>query len=136
MAKKLSTDLLLLAVTVALLGFGLVMVWSASSALAQERHGTPYYFLMKQVAWSLLGLAGMVAALRLDYRTLRRPAVVYSLLVGSTVLLIGVLFLSPVNETHRWIRLGALSFQPAELGGGEAHLAGGEDRCPGNHPAR
>ena len=115
MAKKLSTDLLLLAVTVALLGFGLVMVWSASSALAQERHGTPYYFLMKQVAWSVLGLAGMVAALRLDYRSLRRPAVVYSLLIGSTVLLIRVLFLSPVNDTHRWTRLGALSFQPAEL---------------------
>jgi cell division protein FtsW len=102
-------------VTVALLGFGLVMVWSASSALAQERHGSPYYFLLKQVAWGVLGLAGMVAALRLDYRTLRRPAVVYSLLIASTVLLIGVLFLSPVNETHRWIRMGALSFQPAEL---------------------
>jgi cell division protein FtsW len=114
-AKKLSTDLLLLAVTVALLGFGLVMVWSASSALAQERHGSPYYFLLKQVAWGALGLAGMGAALRLDYRTLRRPGVVYSLLAVSTILLVVVLFLRPVNETHRWIRLGALSFQPAEL---------------------
>lgn len=115
MAKKLSTDILLLAVTVALLGFGLVMVWSASSALAQERHGTPYYFLLKQVAWGALGLAGMGAALRIDYRALRRPAVVYSLLAVSTILLVAVLFLRPVNETHRWIRLGALSFQPAEL---------------------
>jgi cell division protein FtsW len=114
-AKKLSTDLVLLAVTVALLGFGLVMVWSASSALAQERHGSPYYFLVKQVAWSVLGLAAMVAALRLDYRTLRRPGVVYSLLLAATLLLVAVLFLRPVNETHRWIRLGALSFQPAEL---------------------
>jgi cell division protein FtsW len=114
-AKKLSTDLVLLAVTVALLGFGLVMVWSASSALAQERHGSPYYFLLKQVAWSLLGLVAMVAALRLDYRTLRRPGVVYSILLAATLLLVAVLFLRPVNETHRWIRLGALSFQPAEL---------------------
>ena len=115
MAKKLSTDLLLLGVTVALLGFGLVMVWSASSALAQERYGSPYYFLVKQVAWSALGLVCMVAALRIDYRTLRRPAVVYSLLLVSTLLLIAVLFLRPVNESHRWVRLGALSFQPAEL---------------------
>jgi cell division protein FtsW len=114
-AKKLSTDLLLLGVTVALLGFGLVMVWSASSALAQERHGSPYYFLFKQVAWSVLGLVLLFAALRIDYRVLRRPGVVYSLLVVSTLLLILVLFLRPVNETHRWIRLGALSFQPAEL---------------------
>ena len=104
-----------LAVTVALLGFGLVMVWSASSALAQERHGSPYYFLLKQVAWSVLGLVAMVAALRLDYRSLRRPGVVYSLLLAATMLLVAVLFLRPVNETHRWIRLGALSFQPAEL---------------------
>ena len=115
MAKKLNTDILLLGVTLALLGFGLVMVWSASSALAQERHGSPYYFLQKQVAWTVLGLAALVAALRLDYRTLRRPGVVYSLLLVSTLLLIVVLFLRPVNDTHRWIRLGALSFQPAEL---------------------
>jgi cell division protein FtsW len=114
-AKKLSTDLLLLAVTVALLGLGLVMVWSASSALAQERHGSPYHFVVKQAAWSVLGLAGMVAALRIDYRVLRRPGVVYALLLASTLLLIGVLFLEPVNDTHRWIRMGALSFQPAEL---------------------
>ncbi|HEX9185599.1 MAG TPA: FtsW/RodA/SpoVE family cell cycle protein, partial [Vicinamibacteria bacterium] len=79
MAKKLSTDLLLLGVTVALLGFGLVMVWSASSALAQERHGSPYYFLFKQAAWSVLGLVLLFAALRIDYRVLRRPGVVYSL---------------------------------------------------------
>jgi cell division protein FtsW len=114
-AKKLSTDLTLLTVTVALMGFGLVMVWSASSVLAQERHGSPYYFLVKQAVWGALGLAGMVAALRIDYRTLRRPGVVYTLLLVSTLLLIAVLFLRPVNETHRWLRMGGLSFQPAEL---------------------
>ncbi len=115
MARKLSTDLVLLGVTLALVGFGLVMVWSASSALAQERHGSPYYFLLKQAAWGTIGLVGMVLALRLDYKALRRPGVVYSLLIGSTLLLIGVLFLPAVNGTHRWIRAGALSFQPAEL---------------------
>ncbi len=115
MAKKLSADLTLLAVTVALMGFGMVMVWSASSVLAQDRHGSPYYFLVKQALWGVVGVGGMVAALHVDYRKLRRPAVVYSLIAISTLLLIGVLFLGPVNETHRWIRLGALSFQPAEL---------------------
>ncbi len=115
MAKKLSTDLTLLAVALGLMFFGTVMVWSASSALAQERHGNAYYFALKQGLWGLIGIGGMVAALRLDYRALRRPVVVYSLLAASTLLLIAVLFLRPVNETHRWIRLGALSFQPAEL---------------------
>ncbi len=115
MAKKLSTDVTLLAVTMALLGFGLLMVWSSSEALAQERYGSPYYFLVKQAIWALIGLAAMGAALRLDYRSLRRPAVVYSVVAVATLCLIVVLFLNPVNETHRWIRLGALSFQPAEL---------------------
>jgi cell division protein FtsW len=114
-ARKLSTDLVLLGVTLALLGFGWIMVWSASSALAQERYGSPYYFLVKQVAWGVIGLVGMGIALRLDYKSLRSPAVVYPLLVLSTLLLIVVLFLPAVNGTHRWIRAGALSFQPAEL---------------------
>ena len=102
-------------VTIVLLGLGLVMVWSASSVLAEERHGNAYHFLVKQVLWACVGLTGMVAAMRLDYRNLRRPAVVYSVLLVTTLLLILVLFLPSVNETHRWIRLGGLSFQPAEL---------------------
>jgi cell division protein FtsW len=114
-ARKLSTDLSLVAVTVALLGLGLVMVWSASSALAEEAQGNAYYFLIKQVLWTAVGLTVMVAALRLDYRKLRRPAVVYGLAGLSTLLLIVVLFMRPVNDVHRWLRVGPLSFQPAEL---------------------
>jgi cell division protein FtsW len=115
LAKKLATDYTLFAVTAALLGLGLVMVWSASSAHAQETRGSAYFFLVKQVLWALLGLTGMAALMRTDYRKLRQPAVVYGMLVASTALLIVVLFLRPVNDAHRWIRLGSLSFQPSEL---------------------
>jgi cell division protein FtsW len=115
MAKKLSSDPTLFAVTTALLGFGLVMVWSASSVLAQEQHGSAYHFLLRQGVWAVLGLGAMAWGLRLDYRKLRSPAVIYGLVVATTALLVLVLFLRPVNETHRWIRLAGLSFQPAEL---------------------
>jgi cell division protein FtsW len=115
MAKKLASDATLFAVTAALLGLGLVMVWSASSVLAEERHGNPYHFLIKQVLWASLGLMGMVAAMRTDYRKLRQPAVVYSAVAGTAVLLIVVLFMPVLNESHRWIRIGGLSFQPAEM---------------------
>jgi cell division protein FtsW len=91
------------------------MVWSASSALAQERHGNAYHFLVKQLLWACVGLVVMLAAMRMDYRKLRQPGVVYLVLLATTALLIVVLFMRPVNETHRWLRLGALSFQPAEL---------------------
>src|SRR5262245_46209988 len=115
MAKKLSSDTTLFAVTVALLGTGLVMVWSASSGLAQERYGNAYYFLIRQVVWACVGLVSMIAAMRMDYRKLRQPIVVYAAVVVTTLLLIAVLFLRPVNDTHRWVRLGSLSLQPAEL---------------------
>ena len=72
-AKKLASDPTLFAVTVALLGLGLVMVWSASSALAQEPHGNAYHFLIRQALWAALGLAVMAAAMRIDYRRLRQP---------------------------------------------------------------
>lgn len=115
MARKLSSDRGLFAVTVALLGTGLVTVWSASSALAQEHHGSAYFFLARQAVWAGLGLVAMFLAIRMDYRRLRERSVVFGLLGVSTLLLILVLFLPTVNETHRWIRLGSLSFQPAEL---------------------
>jgi cell division protein FtsW len=115
MAKKLASDPTLFTVTLALLGLGLVMVWSASSALAQEHHGDPYHFLVRQGLWACLGVTLMLAVLRLDYRKLRQPSVVYGVLGVASLLLIVVMFLPPVNDTRRWIRLGALSFQPAEL---------------------
>jgi len=115
MARKLSSDRGLFAVTVALLGAGLVTVWSASSALAQEHHGSAYFFLARQAIWAGLGLVALFLAIRMDYRRLRERSVVFGLLGASTLLLILVLFLPTVNETHRWIRLGSLSFQPAEL---------------------
>lgn len=115
MAKKLASDTTLFAATVALLGVGLVLVWSASSVLAEEVHGNAYHFLVRQVVWAAVGLAVMVAAMRFDYRKLRRPGAVYLAVGTATVLLILVLFVRPVNDVHRWLRLGALSFQPAEL---------------------
>lgn len=101
--------------TAALLGLGLVMVWSASSAFAQESHGSAHYFLIKQVLWAALGLTGMAVAMRTDYRRLRDPRFVYGAVIVTTLLLVLVLFLRPVNDAHRWIRIGSLSFQPAEL---------------------
>jgi cell division protein FtsW len=115
MAKKLQADTVLGAVTLLLLGSGLVMVWSASTALSQEAHGHAYHFLLRQSVGAALGVLAMLLALRFDYRVLSRPQVVWSGLAGATLLLVLVLFLPAVNGVHRWIRLGPLSLQPAEL---------------------
>ena len=115
MAKRVSVDKTLFTVTLILVFIGLVMVFSASAVVAKERFGSPYYFVLRQFGWALAGLAAMFAAMRLDYRRYKHPAVVFSLMGITTLLLVLVFFLDRSHNTHRWIRLGVLSFQPSEL---------------------
>jgi len=83
--------------------------------MASERFGSAYYFLVRQLGWAVAGLVAMVLIMKLDYRRLKRPAIVFSLLAVTTLLLLAVFFLDRSHHTHRWVRLGALSFQPSEL---------------------
>jgi cell division protein FtsW len=57
----------------------------------------------------------MVALMRVDYRRYKHPAVVFTLLGVTAVVLVAVLFLDRSHNTHRWIRFGIFSFQPSEL---------------------
>jgi cell division protein FtsW len=114
--RKVSPDYLLFLVVLLLLGLGIAMVYSASAILAMERFGDAYLFLKKQAFWALLGLAVMWGAMSLDYRRWRR--VVGPLLGLAFVLLVLVLvppFGQEINGTRRWLRWGAMSFQPTEL---------------------
>jgi cell division protein FtsW len=71
--------------------------------------------LSKQLIWAAAGLVAMVVAMRVDYRRYKHPALVFSLLGLTTLLLISVFFLDRSHNTHRWFRVGAFSFQPSEL---------------------
>src|SRR5439155_22559225 len=116
MPRKLTPDLWLFAVVVALCSVGVVMVYSASAIIAADRFHDPFFFLKKQFFWALLGVACLWAALRVDYRRLER--LVVPLLVVSFVLLVLVLvppFGQAINGTRRWFRGGPVSFQPVEL---------------------
>jgi cell division protein FtsW len=115
MAKRVSVDRWLFTVTMLLLFLGLVMVFSASAVMARERFGSPYAFLSKQLIWAVAGLAAMVVTMRLDYRRYKHPALVFSLMGLTTLLLISVFFLDRSHNTHRWIHAGGFSFQPSEL---------------------
>jgi cell division protein FtsW len=115
MAKRVSVDRWLFTVTMLLVFVGLVMVFSASAVMARERFGSPYAFLLKQLVWASVGLVTMVVAMRVDYRRYQHPALVFSLLGLTMLLLISVFFLDRSHHTHRWFRLGGFSFQPSEL---------------------
>jgi cell division protein FtsW len=115
MAKRVSVDKTLFTVTLLLVFVGLIMVFSASAVMAKERFGSPYSFVLRQFAWAFAGVIAMFFLMKVDYKRYRSQAIVFSL-VGLTVLfLISVFFLDRSHNTHRWFRLGPMSFQPSEL---------------------
>jgi len=83
--------------------------------MAKERYGSAYFFLFRQLGWAAMGVLLMVAAMQMDYHRYQHPAVVFSCLGGTTLLLIAVFFVDRAHHTHRWIHWGPLSFQPSEL---------------------
>ncbi len=115
MAKRVSVDRWLFTITMLLVFVGLVMVFSASAVMAKDKYGSPYAFLLRQLLWAVAGLVAMVVAMRVDYRCYKSPAVVFSLMGLTTLLLISVFFLDRSHNTHRWIRWGGFSLQPSEL---------------------
>lgn len=116
MAKKLATDRVLLGVSVALFGTGLLMLWSASQPLAESgARASGEAIMVRQLFWAVLGVAIMLASLRFDYRILRERSVAFSILCLAMLMLVGALASPSVNEANRWIRLGGASFQPSEF---------------------
>jgi cell division protein FtsW len=110
---KLESQLLVL-VTLGLVAFGLVMVYSATSAPAALARTDPMSYLKKQGVYALIGIALMIAASRLDYRRLRLLAP--GLVLTSLFLCLAVLaFGTRVNGARRWIAFGPATFQPSEL---------------------
>ena len=109
-------DTMLFGAVAILVAIGLVMIYSASSAVAYaESHDTAYY-LKRQFVQLIVGLVAAYAVYRIDYRKLRAAAPY--LLVLSALSLIAVLVPHVgvyVGGARRWIAAGPLSFQPSEF---------------------
>ena len=112
--RRMAPDPLLFVVTLALLVFGLVMLYSASAFVADASDRSPSYFLGRQTVWAGLGCLAMFAVARLDYRILNRPAVIW-IAFGAVILALFAALLSPsINGVHRWVRLEGFTLQPSE----------------------
>jgi len=114
-ARTLKYDKVLFTATLLLVCASIVMVYSASALVALERYQQPYLFVTRQVMWTVLGLALLAVAMRVDYRTYRSDTFVWTLIGLVIFMLIGVLFSAPINGTRRWFGLGGLGVQPSEL---------------------
>ena len=116
MARKLKSDKLLFLATLLLVCVSVVMVYSASAVLAMDRYQQPpYFFLFKQVTWAVLGVCLLSLAMRVNYRSLKQPAVKWTALGVSICALILVFFGPPINGTRRWFALGGIGVQPSEF---------------------
>jgi cell division protein FtsW len=113
--KRNESDRWLFGVTIVLCLLGAVMIFSASAVTAKQEYGHSYYFVLRQAVWLLLGVVGMFALMRMDYRKLREPIVVYTALCAVVLMLVGAFFLDKSHATHRWIRFGSVGFQPSEI---------------------
>lgn len=111
---RLKTDWILFFTILAMVGFGLVMVYSASSPVAQIRyHWKPYHFVLRQAGWALVSFLVLMFFRWLDYRKLNTPACAFTALGLVLAMLVLVYFVD--SRTHRWYRFGFVSLQPSEL---------------------
>jgi cell division protein FtsW len=108
-------DVPLLAVTLLLVSFGIVMVYSASAVFAARSHNSAQYYLLRQSTFAVIGMLGLTVASRLDYRFFRR--LTYPMLGGTVGLLLLVIagFGRSGGGAARWLKLGPVTLQPAEL---------------------
>jgi cell division protein FtsW len=109
-------DFVLLIVTLALVGVGIVMVYSTSAIMAGDRFQDPYYFLKKQALFAGIGFILMILTLFFPYRILERMA--YPILIVSVLLLVAVLIPGigyRAGGAMRWLKVHSVSFQPSEF---------------------
>jgi cell division protein FtsW len=108
-------DPVLAAVVVALVGFGVVMVYSASAVEGTVQYHDPQFFLRRQAIYAVLALVAMWAASRLDYHRLYKLTYPVLAFVGVLLLLCVTGFGHRGGGAARWLSIGPIHVQPAEM---------------------
>ena len=116
--KGTNVDMPLVIITLTLLLFGLIMLYSASYVKGIYEKGDSLHYISNQVMYAGIGLAVMVVAAKMDYRIFKRYSKFVLLL--AYILLVVVLFMPPINYATRWIFLPTpthpiITFQPSEI---------------------
>lgn len=110
-------DFQLLTVTLLLAVYGLLMVFSASYYFSISENGNPFYYLIRDGIWVILGVILMGLGALIDYRKWNNKKIIYSIMLICLLLL--VLVLTPVgssaNDATRWIRIGPITVMPGEI---------------------
>lgn len=111
-------DYNLVAVLVLIVGFGLIMLYSASSYVAIKSQLSDKYYFIKQAMISILSLLGGLWVAALDYRVLlKKKWIHWGLYLGACLLMMAVMVPGlgvSLNGAKRWLKLG-ITFQPSEV---------------------
>jgi cell division protein FtsW len=112
---RLKTDWILFLTILGMVCFGLVILYSASSAVAELRYRwEPYHFIVRQLGWAAASLAVLMYFKHQDYRRWNTPACAFTGLGIVLALLVAVYFADP--RAHRWFTIAGIgSFQPSEF---------------------
>ncbi|MCH8015336.1 MAG: putative lipid II flippase FtsW [Acidobacteria bacterium] len=115
MNREIPYDRGLIMTVLALLGFGLIMVFSASTVVSAEVYGSQTSIFTRQLLFVVIGLVGLMVSMKIDYHFYEQGRVIYPLLLVSLALLIYLLVAPESGGVQRWIRIGPANFQPSEL---------------------
>ena len=114
--KKIKVDLTLLIVTILLVIFGLLMVYSASSVVAMYKYDDEFYFIKRQLIFAVISVVLMIFITNMNLNKLYKSTTL--IFIVSIIFLILVLIpgIGLVRGGARsWIGIGSVSFQPSEF---------------------
>lgn len=115
MAQRLKTDWILFATVVVMAAFGVLMLYSASSIMAdlEPRFHSSWYFVVRQLGWGVVAVVAMMTLKRTHYRNYQTPGIAFGAIGVALILLAAVYFVDTAH--HRWLRIGPGGVQPSEL---------------------
>lgn len=114
--RMAQVDMGLFAAVLVLLGFGIVLVYSSSFAVAEHKFGGADFFLVRQSVRALLALTGFMLFINIDYHVWGKLG---NLIYIFALVLLGIVLLLPdtsvVNGAKRWLTIGPVSFQVSDF---------------------
>ncbi len=114
--RRGTPDFQLLILTLLMVGFGIVMVFSSSSSVAQvseKFNYDPMYFTKRQIAFGAVGLVGMFISMNIPYEKYKK--IFIPVFILAIILLMIVPFSGSINGASSWFKIGTLGIQPTEL---------------------